>query len=148
MEPSIPAADDAPGRLHFSGRCYTTSDSFAPKQPRCCFSAKSSLSRSVRAWRSGSDWALLVLYMPVSIGALSYAGTPHIGQSWDDVVFETFRHRGKVFAMYWAMGLGVVGTVIDMYIFVVPLPVLSKLQLSVRRRIQLFAVFLTGFLCV
>lgn len=82
-----------------------------------------------------------------SIGVLSYFAAPHSGHGWDDLAMEAVRGP-TIFPFYWAVALGAVGTMLDIYIFILPLPVISRLHLSLKRRIQVMAVFLTAVLCV
>ncbi|KAK8044791.1 hypothetical protein PG993_004815 [Apiospora rasikravindrae] len=64
-----------------------------------------------------------------SIGTLSYFAAPHAGETWDEL-------------------LGVVGTLLDIYIFILPLPPISRLKLALKKKLQLVALFAVGGLGV
>lgn len=80
-----------------------------------------------------------------SIAVLGYYSLPHVGQSWDDVVVDAVLHP-DIFAFKWGVGQSTVGAALDIYIFILPLPTIAKLNLSARKRIQLMAVFFTAVL--
>lgn len=80
-----------------------------------------------------------------SVAILAWYSVPHIGQTWDDVVVHAALHP-DIFAFKWGVGQATVGTVLDIYIFILPLPTISRLNLSTRRRIQLMVVFFTAIL--
>lgn len=102
------------------------------------------ISRQLRlAIRAGN--AVNSLLYGISIAVLTYYSTPHIGQTWDDVVTEAVLHR-DIFAFKWSVGQATVGAALDIYIFVLPLPTILGLNLSTRKRIQLMAVFFTAIL--
>ena len=89
--------------------------------------------------------AITVINYVLSIAVLSYYSTPHIGQTWDDVVVAAVLHP-NIFAFKWGVGQGAVGTAIDIYIFILPLPTIAGLNLSRKKRIQLMAIFFTALL--
>ncbi|KAI1432772.1 hypothetical protein GGR50DRAFT_561892 [Xylaria sp. CBS 124048] len=86
-----------------------------------------------------------VLYM-ASIVALSYSAAPHIGQTWDELAAQVA--GTTIFPLYFAVAQGAVGTLLDLYIFALPLPILYKLNLSRKRKFQLSALFFVAILGV
>lgn len=84
------------------------------------------------------------LMYAVTLAVLSYYGTPHVGHTWDELVVE--RIGTIIFPIYRAVGQGAVNTVYDIYIFVLPLPVIYRLNLSRKRRAQVFRVFFIAVL--
>ncbi|KAI1076615.1 hypothetical protein F5B20DRAFT_554857 [Whalleya microplaca] len=53
-----------------------------------------------------------------------------------------------IFPLYWAVAQATVGTILDIYIFILPLPIIYRLNLSNKRKIQLMALFFVGLLGV
>ena len=66
--------------------------------------------------------------------------SPRPGQPWDDigVIIRCSTER------YFAVIQGVLNMFLDFYILYLPIPVLWKLHLPVRKRIGLIGVFMTG----
>lgn len=96
----------------------------------------------------------LAIYIGITVNFLKYftsAATmtwdsvPHVGQTWDDVVIDAAFHP-PLFRLKWSVAQAAIGTVLDIYIFILPLPTISRLNLSRRRRIQLLLVFFTAIL--
>ncbi|KAI6080186.1 hypothetical protein F4821DRAFT_276623 [Hypoxylon rubiginosum] len=71
---------------------------------------------------------------------------PRVGQSWDSLISTTEEHRVSI-----TLG-GVVqssiATLMDFYIFFLPLPILIRLRQPLRRRLQLVGIFSTALLGV
>ncbi|KUI58338.1 hypothetical protein VP1G_05588 [Cytospora mali] len=87
-----------------------------------------------------------ILYT-TSLVVLSYFSAPHIGQTWDDIVLQ-YVENPKLFSIYWGVGTAAVSLVLDIYILILPLPIIVKLNMSATKRVQLMAVFFTAFLGV
>lgn len=70
--------------------------------------------------------------------------SPRPGQPWDDlrVIFRCSTER------YFALIQGVLNMLLDFYILYLPIPVLWKLQLPVRKRMGVIGVFMTGSMWV
>ena len=69
-----------------------------------------------------------------------YVSTPEHGQSW----LEDFKlSRYSVFSKL-AVPLGSVNLVFDVYIFILPIAAVSRLQMSLRRKLEVSAMFLSG----
>ncbi|KAI5866711.1 hypothetical protein GGS23DRAFT_615277 [Durotheca rogersii] len=87
---------------------------------------------------------LLVYLSNIPLAAV-YAA-PRAGQSWDSLLLSLVANSHP-----FALGGTVqsaVGTLIDFYIFILPLPILFRLQMPVGRRLQLVGIFSTAFLGV
>jgi len=70
-----------------------------------------------------------------------YAG-PHIGETWEDLLVNKRPEK----MIYWGAVQGAFSVFLDVYIFILPLPTLSKLQMSTRKRIALLGVFMTALM--
>ncbi|RHZ58925.1 uncharacterized protein CDV56_103076 [Aspergillus thermomutatus] len=82
-----------------------------------------------------------VLYWP-GVGLESYFAAPHVGESWDDLLVN----RRPEHLIYWGVVQGTLSVVLDIYIFILPLPLLSKLQLPPKKRWQILAIFSTAMM--
>ncbi|EQK99828.1 hypothetical protein OCS_04458 [Ophiocordyceps sinensis CO18] len=98
-------------------------------------------------WAIRIGHAANVITYTTSIGVFVYCTTPRIGRTWDNFIaaieMDTLR-----FAVFWTIAQGAAGVLLDIYIFILPLPVVLRLKLSTRRRIQLIAIFFTALLGV
>ncbi|KAH2661681.1 hypothetical protein KXV32_000420 [Aspergillus fumigatus] len=65
-----------------------------------------------------------LLYWP-GVGLESYFAAPHVGETWEDLLVN---HR-PVKLIYWGIVQGTLSVILDIYIFILPLPLLAKLQL-------------------
>lgn len=66
--------------------------------------------------------------------------TPHAGETWSDLYTNGRpQHLVKV-----GLEQAVLGAVIDLYIFILPFPMISSLKLASRKRLQLWIVFGTA----
>ncbi|KAJ2996333.1 hypothetical protein NUW58_g1005 [Xylaria curta] len=81
-----------------------------------------------------------------SLATLSYFAAPHAGQTWDELAAHVA--GTTIFPLYWGVAQGAVGTILDIYIFVLPLPTLSRLNLSTKRKLQVSALFFVAILGV
>lgn len=70
-----------------------------------------------------------------------HISTPEHGQLWLED-FETSRYS-KFSEL--AVPLGSVGLVFDVYIFVLPIAGVTQLQMSLRRKLEVSAMFFSGF---
>lgn len=75
-------------------------------------------------------------YIPVTIRYIS----PASGKGWGDLGDEPAK------AIYWGVVSGSLSVALDIYIFVLPLPTLATLNMSLKRRVQLIAVFATALM--
>ncbi|KAI1355908.1 hypothetical protein F5Y01DRAFT_325013 [Xylaria sp. FL0043] len=76
----------------------------------------------------------------------TYFLVPHTGETWTTVIEKSA--QGHFFSQYWGVASGGAALLIDLYIFILPLPILWKLNLSTRRKLQIIAVFLVGLLAI
>lgn len=82
-----------------------------------------------------------------SFAALAYWSLPHVGETWDDLIVGAMLHPDTSYKpIKWGVGQATLGTALDIYIFVLPIPTIVKLHLPSRKRIQLMAVFFTAIL--
>lgn len=72
----------------------------------------------------------------------AYYNPPSPGQSWNDLMLSGKPNR----AIYFGLVQSTMGIILDLYIFTIPLPILYRLQLSRKKRIQVIAVFSTALL--
>lgn len=84
--------------------------------------------------------ATFCIYFP-SIPLSVYYVTPLGGKSWEEL---TTSHVDVI--IYWAIIQGALSIALDIYIFVLPLPTLAKLQMSPKARRQLIGVFATALM--
>ncbi len=68
-------------------------------------------------------------------------GTPHPGESWARLIADP---RSTEDLRYLSIPITATSFAIDIYIFVLPIMGVAKLQLSARRRFGVVMVFLTG----
>jgi len=81
------------------------------------------------------------IYWPSVPLEIAFAA-PRPGQTWTTLLTSGLPEK----LIYWGLVQGSLAVFIDLYIFVLPLPVLSKLHLSMRKRIGLCAIFLTALM--
>ncbi|KAI1362072.1 hypothetical protein F5Y08DRAFT_284750 [Xylaria arbuscula] len=90
-------------------------------------------------------WTTAVLYLS-NIGVSTYFIVPHNGRSWDESVMDS---AGKLnISTYWGIALSSAVTLIDLYIAILPIPKLWRLNMSTRKKIQITAVFFVGVIAV
>lgn len=82
----------------------------------------------------------------LTLAIMSYYGAPHAGHTWDELAVESV--GTTIFALYWSVGFGPLNIVLDIYIFVLPLPVIYRLNISWTRKAQIFGVFFIAVLYV
>lgn len=82
-----------------------------------------------------------LLYWP-GVPLESYYAAPHIGETWEDLLIN----KRPDHLVYWGAVQGTLSVVLDIYIFILPLPLLSKLQVSRKKRWKLLIIFSTAML--
>ncbi|KAI0868548.1 hypothetical protein GGS24DRAFT_207496 [Hypoxylon argillaceum] len=87
---------------------------------------------------------LLVYLSNIPLAAVYAAPRP--GHSWDSLLL-TLQANSRPFALGGTIQ-SAIGTVLDFYIFFLPLPILFRLQIEKERRLQLIAIFSTALLGV
>lgn len=87
--------------------------------------------------------AVTALYVTAII-ASTYFVVPHAGETWDSVIAKSA--SGHFFSQYWGVASASAALVIDLFLFILPLPILWKLNLSSQRKLQISGVFSVGLL--
>lgn len=85
---------------------------------------------------------LLIYLSQIPLAAIYSA--PRAGHSWNSLLL-TIVNNSRPFALGGAIQ-SAIGTVMDFYIFFLPLPILIHLQMPVKRRVQLVCIFSTALL--
>ena len=80
-----------------------------------------------------------VLYL-TNIPLAAILSAPHVGETWQSVLFSGRPQKELV----WGVVQALLGIVLDLYIFFLPIPLILRLQLSKKRKIQILAVFTTA----
>lgn len=70
------------------------------------------------------------------VAVATYYETPRPGETWLDAL-----DGRSLIPLRWWQAQSALAIALDIYIFILPLPALYKLNISVRRRMQLIAVF-------
>ncbi|KAH8892600.1 hypothetical protein GQ53DRAFT_822805 [Thozetella sp. PMI_491] len=78
-------------------------------------------------------------YAPL-IGAAVYYTTPRGGTTWAELALSTEPQRG----LYMSTVKAAMSVVANFYILILPLPILTKLQMGVSKKVQLITVFATA----
>lgn len=86
----------------------------------------------------------IAIYVP-SIPLAAILSAPKVGQTWEEEL-EYLASTGDKSFIYWGPIQGSCSVLLDLFIFVMPLPVLKNLQLPTKRKLQLFALFATALL--
>ena len=68
---------------------------------------------------------------------------PHRGEKWDMVLLSSKRCSA---ASTHTVITGAIGTALDIYILILPLPIIAELNLAPRRKLGLVLVFMAGIL--
>ena len=89
----------------------------------------------------GLTWNFLVYWTMAALA--TYFCVPRIGESWNDI--ETIAPRCTKDR---PVGLiqGVFSVVLDLYIFILPIPIVLRLQMSLKRRLSILGIFGTALL--
>jgi len=96
-------------------------------------------------------WTRIAIYLGIAFNGLFYLAScvalivlcvPRRGESWTSIGYATRCTHAE------AMGdvQGIFGLISDLYIFILPLPVLFSLQMTLRKKLGITAVFLTGLM--
>lgn len=80
----------------------------------------------------------------------SYYLAPHAGQTWSEFCNklspELFTHEVSHALLYWVVAQGAAAVFLDLYIFLLPVPMALKIQLPRRQRLQVLGIFSTGLM--
>ncbi|KAF7586377.1 hypothetical protein BBP40_009023 [Aspergillus hancockii] len=82
-----------------------------------------------------------LLYFP-GVPLESYYAAPHVGQKWEDLLSNGNPSR----LIYWGIVQGSLSVALDIYIFILPLPILARLHLPRRKRFQVLLIFSTAMM--
>lgn len=103
---------------------------------------------TTKSIRIGSIIGIIVsfmLYFPAAL-ILSYWAAPRIGETWEE--FAT-THTARMYrAIPGGVTIGAVSVLIDLYIFVLPLPTIARLNMSMSKRLKVVSLFGTALLGV
>ena len=77
-----------------------------------------------------------------SIPIATYYGTPRIGQPWDVVAITETCANLTIYLVI----QGVLSVVLDLYILILPFPIVLKLGISLQQRLSILSVFGTAIL--
>ena len=83
-----------------------------------------------------------LIYWP-GFAVSTYYQTPRIGETW----LDTLDGRNVV-ALSWWQAQSALIVLLDIYIFVLPLPTLTRLQLPTKKRVSLVAMFSVALMWV
>ena len=72
----------------------------------------------------------------------SYYNAPHIGEEWSEAIIA---ERG-VASSIWGVVQGALNVLLDMFILMIPIPVILRLHLPAKKKAGTCVVFLTGFM--
>jgi hypothetical protein len=82
-----------------------------------------------------------VLYIPnIPLAAIFEA--PAASDSWQAMLTNTKSHK----MVYWGLVQSSLTILLDIYIFVLPLPTITKLHLPLGKRVQILGVFTTALM--
>ena len=85
----------------------------------------------------GLAWTFLIYWIGVPLA--TYFCAPHIGMAWES---ETKCRKETIYGVI----QGVLSVVLDLYIFFLPIPIVLRLHMSLKRRLSILAVFGTAIL--
>ena len=100
---------------------------------------------------SPNRWTKIAIYLGITINGLFYL------TSSTAILILCIPRRGEAFGL-WTYEMrcsrarsigdvqGIFGLVSDLYTFILPLPVLCKLQISFKKKVGIIAIFLTGMM--
>lgn len=87
---------------------------------------------------------LFCIYFP-SIPLSAIYEAPKPGHSWDELL-QSLATSTDHTLVYWGIVQGSCSVLVDLYIFILPLHTLFQLKLSLRKRLQLVALFATALM--
>ena len=88
----------------------------------------------------GLIWNFLLYWSGIPIA--TYYGTPRIGQPWDAVAATETCANLTTFILV----QGVLSVALDIYIFIIPIPMVLKLPISLQQRLSILGIFGTAIL--
>lgn len=93
-------------------------------------------------WAIRAGHAVNFLVYAVSIAVWSYAAAPRPGEAWDDLLREMERRPDRFGLEFrYAEGQAPFVLLLDLYMFLLPLPCIAGLKLSFGKRLRVMAIF-------
>lgn len=100
-----------------------------------------SINKTIRIGaKVGIVLALIAYFVPTLV--LSYFDAPHAGQTWNDLLINGMPEKG----IPGGVTVGCLSVLVDIYVFVLPMPTLFRLKMAFSKRVQLVALFGTAFM--
>lgn len=97
--------------------------------------------KKVTRWLTfGGIFLDTITYWP-ELPLVSYFCAPHVGQPWDIKVIANCARTDP-----WGVVLGTLATLLDLYIFAIPVPIIWKLQMGTRQKVAVSMIFGTAVL--
>ncbi|KAH8200668.1 hypothetical protein TruAng_005132 [Truncatella angustata] len=90
---------------------------------------------------AGLAFSFAIYFPSIPLSAIYEA--PRAGHSWEEYL-QSLSTRHDSTLTYWGIVQGTCSVVLDLYIFVLPLPLLSQLHLARKKKIQLLVLFGTA----
>lgn len=90
------------------------------------------------AIRFGIGFAGLLYFTSIPLAAIMSA--PHVGETWASVLLSGRPQKELI----WGVVQAALSILLDLFIFILPIPVILRLNLSTRKKIQILAVFTTA----
>lgn len=89
---------------------------------------------------AGIIFSALLYFINIPTSALLSA--PHVGETWASVLTSGRPQKNLI----WGVVQAALSILLDLYIFILPIPVILRLHLSTKKKIQLVAVFTTALM--
>ena len=86
-----------------------------------------------------------LIYIP-SIPFAAVYSAPRGGQTWEELIMLQATSDATQTGTAWGIVQGSCSVLLDIFIFVIPLPILAKLNLKASKRLQILAIFATALL--
>ncbi|KAK8050928.1 hypothetical protein PG993_002313 [Apiospora rasikravindrae] len=97
---------------------------------------------TLMAIRFGIVFTAFLYFTNIPMSAILSA--PHVGETWASVLTSGRPQKDLI----WGVVQSALGIILDLYIFVLPIPAVVRLQLSKKRKIQILGVFTTALVGV
>lgn len=88
----------------------------------------------------GLAWNFLIYWIGVPL--TTYFCVPRIGKAWDIDDFSSGCEKLSLFSVV----QGVLAVLLDLYIFLLPIPIVLRLQMSLKSRLSVLGIFGTAIL--
>lgn len=87
---------------------------------------------------AGITFCGLLYFVTIPMSALLSA--PHVGETWASVLTSGRPQKN----LLWGVVQAALSILLDLFIFILPIPVILRLHLSTQKKVQLIAVFTTA----